>query len=246
MGARILSAAMSLAYVGSVYIFPGGRTREEQPGVLLRRMLGVIILTTVSVFNFGHNSEAWFFTLDSKVEWDILRAVLILHTVYAAPLLAHGIPEYFTLPPQATREDKILILLQFLRNMIVGPVTEELVYRGVMLSVYSSENLSTSAFLAENWIYFGLAHIHHAVMRYLDGVATFRTASLQALFQFGMTSLFGLYSAYWLIKTGSIWPSIITHTLCNFYGPPDLHGPKWYIPTLVLGCGVFIYCFKYI
>lgn len=243
MGARVLAGAMSLAYVGSVYIFPGGRSRNENVEVVWRRVLGVTILTTFAVFNFGYGHQAWFLTMNLQVIFHILCALAIIHMLYAVPLIAHGGPDLrqYRVPPNATTEQKYEKMMIFLRNIVVGPATEELVYRGVMMAIYRSEGLSSNAFLRENCIYFALAHLHHAVMRYLDGVVPFKLAMQQALVHFTITSLFGIYSSYWLLRTGTIWPSIISHSVCNLYGTPEFSGPSWYMPAFFLGIGFFFY-----
>lgn len=238
---------MSLAYVGSVYIFPGGRERSEFASVLWRRIAGVIMMTSFAVYNYAPDHREWL-TVNPQVIDDVMRALAILHLLYAAPLLAEGGVDLsqYQLPPKATREQKFQKALQVVKNIFVGPITEELVYRGVIRSMYRAAGIPTPNFIWENSLYFALAHIHHAVMRYLDGVCSFKTALAQAGLQFGMTSLFGLYSSLWLVSTGTIWPSIFLHAVCNLYGPPPLSGPKWYFPMLVLGAGFFIYSFKYI
>lgn len=239
---------MSLAYVGSVYIFPGGRERSDSVQVVWRRIAGVVMMSVFSVFNYGIGFEHWFLTMNLSVIKDVLRALAILHLLYAAPLLAQGgidLSQY-KVPPNATREEKLQKALTLAKNIVVGPATEELVYRGVILSLYEEDGLPIHSFVWENSLYFALAHFHHAVMRYLDGECTFKVGLLQSGIHFGMTSLFGVYSSLWLLSTGTIWPSIFLHAACNLYGPPALSGPKWYLPALVLGAGFFFYSFKYI
>ena len=43
---------------------------------------------------------------------------------------------------------------------------------------------------------------------------------LIALFKLAYTEVFGIYAGFVYIGTGSLWPSIVLHTYCNFLGFP--------------------------
>lgn len=58
--------------------------------------------------------------------------------------------------------------LEFLRNFVVGPATEELVFRSCMLATlqFGGAHLSKATTIFITPLYFGLAHLHHAYELY--------------------------------------------------------------------------------
>lgn len=50
----------------------------------------------------------------------------------------------------------------------------------------------------------------------------FNTAFKVACFQFVYTTIFGMYSAYILLRTGHFAATFIVHAFCNHMGFPDL------------------------
>ena len=78
--------------------------------------------------------------------------------------------------------------LQMLRNLIIGPLAEEWVFRACMCPLLHGAGLSDGAAVFVAAVTFGAAHIHH---RFDAGVSWLAVAV-----QFTYTSLFGAYSAY--------------------------------------------------
>lgn len=234
LDARGLSALTSFAYVGSVYIFPGGRSqRRDDLPVMWRRIAGICLLTGFAVYNFGYSWRQWAGTVDFEVLMYTFIAFTVLHYVYAPGILAFGLPKVSLRSKQ--------LKLRFARDVIIGPLSEELVYRGVIIAIYKNEGLNNTQILRENFLYFGLAHLHHAVMSWLGDEVSLSRATTQGLVQLAMTGLFGTYACFWVLKTGSIWPAVVSHMVCNYYGPPRLSGPFWYQALTVAGLGFAIY-----
>lgn len=48
-----------------------------------------------------------------------------------------------------------------------------------------------------------------------------RKSLLIALFKLGYTTVFGIYSGMVYVRTGSVWPAIVLHGHCNFFGFPS-------------------------
>lgn len=111
--------------------------------------------------------------------------------------------------------------LCFWRNYIVSPFTEEFVFRSCMLPLLV-QNLSlfNSIFVAP--LFFGLAHLHHIIEGYILNEMPLRIIVGQHLFQFSYTYIFGVYSSYLFLKTGSFFSSFLSHAFCNFLGFPNL------------------------
>jgi membrane protease YdiL (CAAX protease family) len=107
------------------------------------------------------------------------------------------------------------------RNIIVAPLSEEIVFRGCMLPPLLASGLGpiTASFVAP--IFFGVAHAHHAVLKLQEGMKPANVA-IVTTFQFMYTTLFGCYAAYVFLRTGSILAVFASHAFCNSMGLPDL------------------------
>lgn len=110
--------------------------------------------------------------------------------------------------------------LYWWRALVVGPVSEEIVFRACMCPVLYQAGFSKLkiCFLAP--LFFGVAHLHHFFE--LKKTYPAKKAAISVLFQFCYTYLFGIYACYLFVKTKCIYASIITHTFCNYMGFPDL------------------------
>ncbi|WWC57989.1 uncharacterized protein I303_100524 [Kwoniella dejecticola CBS 10117] len=108
-----------------------------------------------------------------------------------------------------------------LRNYVVGPITEELVFRSTILSVSILGGLSFKSLVFATPLWFGIAHAHHALETYRKNGAT-RDAAIHAilgcLFQLSYTTLFGWFASYLYLKTGSVLPPLTSHIFCNVMG----------------------------
>ncbi|KAF5385652.1 hypothetical protein D9757_003547 [Collybiopsis confluens] len=114
------------------------------------------------------------------------------------------------------------------RNYAVAPVTEEIVFRACVLSVYllSPEMAQSRAKLVFHTpLNFGIAHLHHAwdtYNRYGRTSAALRRACLESLFQMAYTTLFGAHCAFMFLQTRqSIFVPITAHIFCNIMGFPN-------------------------
>ncbi|WWC66998.1 uncharacterized protein I206_100905 [Kwoniella pini CBS 10737] len=119
-------------------------------------------------------------------------------------------------------------LIEF-RNYIVGPITEELVFRSTILSVSILGGIPFKSLVFATPLWFGVAHAHHALETYRKNGST-RNAAIHAilscLFQLSYTTLFGWFASYIYLKTGSVIPSLTSHIFCNVMGI--------YLPTLAV------------
>ncbi|CCE43845.1 CAAX protease self-immunity family protein [Candida parapsilosis] len=106
------------------------------------------------------------------------------------------------------------------RDYIFAPITEELIYRGLVLLVVSK---SCPNFIKYTPYLFGIAHFHHALQLYRKQTSNLSCIAVSTLFQFTYTSIFG-YLANWIYFTTdfNLWCPILVHSFCNFYGFPTL------------------------
>lgn len=115
------------------------------------------------------------------------------------------------------------------RNYIVGPLTEEVVFRSTILAVSLLGRLSLKSLVFGTPMWFGIAHAHHGLEMYKkngrNGAAALQ-AILTTLFQLTYTTLFGWFASYLYLRTGSILPPLSAHIYCNVMG--------MYLPTTAI------------
>jgi prenyl protein peptidase len=111
------------------------------------------------------------------------------------------------------------------RNFVAGPVTEEVVFRSVLIPIHLLAKISPTRIVFLTPLYFGIAHVHHFYEFKLTHPHTpFVPAFLHSVFQFAYTTLFGWFAAFIYLRTGSIYACIVIHTFCNWAGLPRFWG----------------------
>jgi len=109
-----------------------------------------------------------------------------------------------------------------IRNLIVAPWTEELVFRGCMMSALLGSGMSPVKASLVCPLFFGVAHAHHAWTRLSNG-ERLPPVLFATVFQLAYTSLFGAYAAFAFYRTGSVTAVTLSHAYCNFMGLPDFN-----------------------
>jgi hypothetical protein len=107
-----------------------------------------------------------------------------------------------------------------MRCLVIAPIAEELVFRSCCVASLSLTILSTAKVVAIAPLFFGIAHVHHALMRLQEG-GNLLLVTVPTLFQFAYTYCFGLYASFAYIKTHSVMAVTISHAFCNGMGIPD-------------------------
>lgn len=111
------------------------------------------------------------------------------------------------------------------RNYIAGPVTEELIFRSVLIPLHLMAKVSAARIVFLTPLYFGIAHVHHLYEFKLTHPHTpWLPAIVRSAFQFGYTTLFGWFASFLYLRTGSIYACILIHTFCNWVGLPRFWG----------------------
>lgn len=109
-----------------------------------------------------------------------------------------------------------------LRNLVVGPVSEELVFRACMIPLLLEAGVGVGRAVALSPLFFGVAHLHHLRRRVLDERAPWSEALAQTAFQLGYTTVFGVYTAFVFARTAHLSAAVVCHAFCNYMGLPDL------------------------
>uniref|UniRef100_A0A674GSL2 CAAX prenyl protease 2 n=1 Tax=Taeniopygia guttata TaxID=59729 RepID=A0A674GSL2_TAEGU len=98
--------------------------------------------------------------------------------------------------------------VRWLRNQVVAPLTEELVFRACMLPMLVPCTGPGPAVLACP-LFFGVAHFHHVIEQLRFRHGSVGSIFMAAAFQFSYTAVFGAYTAFLFLRTGvfgvNIW-----------------------------------------
>lgn len=108
------------------------------------------------------------------------------------------------------------------KNLVVAPLLEEFIYRVCLINMFlEAKALTETEAVIYLPLFFSISHLHHIVVQRREPGFKFRTAVFLAIFKLMYTQIFGIYSGFVYIRTGSIWPAFIIHSQCNFFGFPS-------------------------
>ncbi|XP_027800100.1 CAAX prenyl protease 2 isoform X2 [Marmota flaviventris] len=109
--------------------------------------------------------------------------------------------------------------MRWLRNQVIAPLTEELVFRACMLPMLAPcMGLGPAVFTCP--LFFGVAHFHHIIEQLRFRQSSVGSIFLSAAFQFSYTAVFGAYTAFLFIRTGHLIGPVLCHSFCNYMGFP--------------------------
>lgn len=207
------------------------RARSHDPANVKRRFLSVAVVMAVSpllVHALLHRSAAA--AQHSVADLMGLRltglpAALVLPllltvVLFAGPLYAQLCSGELAAKLRADYWRTAFADIFWLRNHIVAPVAEEFTFRACMLPLLLAAVRPGTA-LALTPLFFGVAHLHHAVERYQKGMPLAQIA-VMSLVQVAFTGVFGVYSAYLFVRTAHWAAPTVVHAFCNHMGVPDV------------------------
>ncbi|KAF8911810.1 CAAX protease self-immunity-domain-containing protein [Mucidula mucida] len=270
--ATLLALFFVSSYVGSLYISKNARLsfvattvntdtpRQKQkserwrddPDVIRARLAAVSLATMCSCLavilvlfkDIPFNEAVWesLWRLGFSAPHPLL-AHLVTPMLFLGPLYAMYLQQQ--LPLQAgTAIVKNYVHVIGLRNVIIAPLTEEIVFRACMLSMYHLCGASRRKMIFLSPLWFGLAHLHHGwdtYNRYGRTSSALQRAILQAVFQLVYTTLFGFHCCYLFLRTGSILPAVTSHMFCNVMAENMPKKRTGIIAAYVLGVAGYIY-----
>ncbi|GLD94619.1 hypothetical protein PINS_up003230 [Pythium insidiosum] len=244
VAATMVCVGMAAAYVGVLYTLPRSirRLPRDHPTHILARFLLVCIFCALCPFVL-----AMFYEYDeasiSFAEWlgiryqGLLAAIVIPLAVtallFAGSLIANAL-RFVSISRQFHQDGAWLALknstlyysithdkLPSLRNFILGPLTEEFVFRSCMVPLLICAEFSAKQIIIGSPLTFGVAHLHHFI-EHLKSGRSIKDASLIVGFQLIYTSLFGAYATFIYLRTGHFVSIFLIHVFCNVMGLPDL------------------------
>lgn len=110
------------------------------------------------------------------------------------------------------------------RNIVFAPLTEEVVFRAVMIPsmwLAASATSSPMTIALHSPLWFGVAHAHHFLDKMRTKVPLISNV-VSTLVQLTYTSIFGLIAALFFMRTGNLLAPIASHVVCNLLGLPDI------------------------
>jgi len=111
------------------------------------------------------------------------------------------------------------------RNLVAGPVTEEILFRSTSIPLLLLAQTPNTTIIYLTPLIFGLAHIHHFYEYTVSHpYSPILPGILRSLFQLSYTTLFGAYTTFIYLRTGSLLAVILIHTFCNWQGLPRFWG----------------------
>lgn len=229
-------------FVGSLYLFGKKNAQfltRNHPEVIKQRFLSILIVCIFSpIFIWMLLSVHGFFKKDSQTSLFFkmlgitntnvllgpLSSIALICEIYFGPLVVMFLQKELFFQNQNYKYLDFSILE--VRNYIVGPISEEFIFRSCMCAVCFAANFSNTVMIFLLPMFFGLAHIHHAYEYYKMNKATenvIQQIIISTVFQFSYTTVFGWFSLFLFLKTGNILSPIVAHILCNILDFPDVN-----------------------
>ncbi|XP_073334981.1 CAAX prenyl protease 2-like [Pagrus major] len=228
---------LACLYVGSLYVWRSSLPRDH-PSVIKRRCASVLLVSALSPAVV----KAWIHWANIKVDASVLELMgvrlgglvpaavlplLLTMVFYLGPLVHSAMdnPEGFNGELQSALDVQSWRLCVgdavWLRNQVVAPVTEELVFRGAMLPMLVPCAGPTAAIFTAP-LFFGVAHFHHIIEQQRLHKDSMSVILMVSGMQFLYTTVFGAFTAFIFMRTGHVVGPVLCHSFCNSQGLPDI------------------------
>ncbi|EJU02489.1 Abi-domain-containing protein [Dacryopinax primogenitus] len=227
--ATLLSCGFGAGYVAPLYLWRpakvGPGKDRNHPDVIKSRLLAITFSSLIDcgiVYYIASRTIAGNISSTLSLlgfQWPTnSRSFLLTPVIYGGTLLSCALSRRF---PQ----HESLRSWTGIRNYLVAPITEEIVFRSCCLAFAGLAGQSLGYQVWVTPLYFGIAHLHHGWETYKQGGKSRRAlqrAITATLIQFTYTSLFGAFASFLTVRTQSILPALISHVFCNFMGLPSM------------------------
>lgn len=146
--------------------------------------------------------------------------------LFAGPLLQLALSAAGSSSPTAPQRSE-LPLAAMLRNWLVAPLVEELVFRSCLISYLLAAGASTTSAIWLSPLLFGASHLHHLYDLTRHQGYPLSTVLQAMLFQLSYTTVFGWLAALFFVRSRHLAAAVLPHAFCNFMGPPAPPPPQW-------------------
>ncbi|CAD5222805.1 unnamed protein product [Bursaphelenchus okinawaensis] len=225
-----LPAALTapVMYVGSLYILDRDQFHSDHPVTIKKRFIGVAASTTITVmstyillyqdFKTPHTVMGLYANLDTLEK--CLHSFILTSSIYLGTFYMEILDGTWGFYSAFSPFEWLACLkdLVWLRNNVIAPITEELVFRGCA-AVLIQHSLGKPCALFFSPLLFAISHYHH-LRNDINHGSTVTQALLTRTFQATYTYLFGGYATFLTQQYGQILPTILSHALCNSMGLP--------------------------
>jgi len=250
--ATLLTLFFTILYVAPFYLSSKLRSSQtvnrNSPSSIKARSRAVLLTCVISTAITLYVLAVPGLANDSEIKhvlglwpidlYDVAKTMLLVCVLFIGPLFEVAIVE------DSWREWGLANFKQTVfdswtgwRNLVVGPVSEELVFRSLAISLFLLAQADPRTIVFGTPLIFGLAHLHHLsewiLMHQRNGQSWLSTLSTpnviipgvaRTLFQLVYTSLFGFFVAFVFLRTGNIYSCILAHSFCNWMGLPRFWG----------------------
>ncbi|EXJ93557.1 prenyl protein peptidase [Capronia coronata CBS 617.96] len=238
--ATVLSIAFTLVYVVPFYLSastrPSPTLNRDAPSVIRARVRTVtaacIVASSATLYLLVVTAKLTAFDALHLLGWwpvqlvDVAKCCALTLLLYTGPLFEkifiEGDLDDFR---RGRGVVESLSSWQGYRNFVAGPITEEIIFRSVLVPLHLLAKVSPPKIVFLTPLYFGIAHVHHFYEFTLTHPHTpLVPALLRTVFQFGYTTLFGWFADFIYLRSGSLYACIIIHAFCNWVGLPRFWG----------------------
>ncbi|KYQ88201.1 hypothetical protein DLAC_10887 [Tieghemostelium lacteum] len=216
----LLSCFLSILFVFSLYIFHKSNDRNN-PIVIKKRFQSVFSTCLISyiilylLIPSSSEKTLIFLQLIGISNLGITYFIKATIPLVLTMILFFG-PVIMELLEEVYDSFDISFNLYSLRDFVVGPAVEEIVFRSVICPILFFSGFSSKSIIIFSPFLFGFAHIHHAFTSSGDILVKV----IRCLIQIAYTSIFGMFTAFVFFRTGNILACILSHSFCNIMGLP--------------------------
>ncbi|KAL8694530.1 MAG: hypothetical protein Q9218_000861 [Villophora microphyllina] len=232
--------AYTIIYVLPFYLSattrPSPTLSRDAPSVIRARIrfvsISVTLATIATIYVLATRANASQLEILRLLGWypiglvEVAKSLLLTAILFAGPLFERAVIEdrwKDWLRGQSLHES----LSSWIgwRNYVAGPVSEEILFRSLLVPLHFLTPLSPTRIILSTPLYFGIAHVHHFYEFVLTHPHTPLAPSIiRSLIQFSYTTIFGWYATFLFVRTGNVIGVILVHAFCNWAGLPRVWG----------------------
>ncbi|KAJ2785880.1 CAAX prenyl protease [Coemansia javaensis] len=256
------SLAHGVLYVAAIYASTALFRTEaasvhdrNHPQIIRRRMCGAGAATLLSLAASGLLLRGWLapagaaealalLGLDPRRALpSVVVSLVLVGMLFLGPLVLDNLDGAFAWAALKRIPQSLYSRPEQARDYVVGPVTEELVFRSAVVALWAAAGMSPELCIFASPVIFGVAHVHRALSRYFSEGSPLGQVVLSTALQLAYTTVFGWIAAALLLRTHSVAGPIAAHVFCNVQGLPDTgrianHPQHRYLIWLAFGAGL--------